>query len=138
MRSSQSPGVRGEGLVQSGRMSPYLYALRPWSFSASLVPVLLGSVLAYNYKRDMHDMREMVHGDAPGVEGGFDGRPGNANGSASLNIVSAPPLFLAVCITALSVHAAGMRLIPSFLHTLHAITPLHSSPLLEQLTNATA
>ena len=27
----------------------YLIALRPWSFSASLTPVLLGSSLAYNF-----------------------------------------------------------------------------------------
>ena len=30
------------------KMRQYMIALRPWSFSASFTPVLLGSALAYN------------------------------------------------------------------------------------------
>ena len=31
------------------KLKSYMIALRPWSFSASLTPVLLGSSLAYNF-----------------------------------------------------------------------------------------
>jgi menadiol prenyltransferase len=31
------------------KLKAYMIALRPWSFSASLTPVLLGSALAYNH-----------------------------------------------------------------------------------------
>jgi 1,4-dihydroxy-2-naphthoate octaprenyltransferase len=34
--------------MNADRIKIYLIALRPWSFSASLTPVLLGSSLAYN------------------------------------------------------------------------------------------
>ena len=33
--------------VSMGTLETYLAAVRPWSFSASLMPVLLGSALAY-------------------------------------------------------------------------------------------
>jgi len=36
----------GQGTMLS-KLSPYLVALRPWSFTASLGPVALGSCLAY-------------------------------------------------------------------------------------------
>lgn len=31
------------------KLTSYMIALRPWSFSASLTPVMLGSALAYNH-----------------------------------------------------------------------------------------
>ncbi|XP_064642320.1 ubiA prenyltransferase domain-containing protein 1-like [Lineus longissimus] len=36
----------------ASRLRPYVVALRPWSFSASLTPVALGSVLAYKVNGD--------------------------------------------------------------------------------------
>ena len=35
--------------ASAGRLSKYWVALRPWSFSASFVPVLLGTALAYKF-----------------------------------------------------------------------------------------
>lgn len=69
-------GVGGAMAAEAGgrksRLSAYLLALRPWSFSASLAPVALGAALAYR----------VVHHFSPLV-------------------------FVASCVTALSVHAAG-------------------------------
>ena len=36
-----------------GTLETYLIAVRPWSFSASMMPVLLGSALAYPSIRTM-------------------------------------------------------------------------------------
>ncbi|KAH6934292.1 hypothetical protein HPB50_022884 [Hyalomma asiaticum] len=65
-------GAPGRAMAGQSRLSAYLLALRPWSFSASLAPVALGAALAYR----------VVHHFSPLV-------------------------FVASCVTALSVHAAG-------------------------------
>ncbi|XP_077532946.1 ubiA prenyltransferase domain-containing heix isoform X1 [Haemaphysalis longicornis] len=73
--SAASGGGVGGAMAAEGRksrLSAYLLALRPWSFSASLAPVALGAALAYR----------VVHHFSPLV-------------------------FVASCVTALSVHAAG-------------------------------
>lgn len=46
-RSSQPSRVAGMALDMRGKCAAYVLALRPWSFSASLTPVALGSALAY-------------------------------------------------------------------------------------------
>ena len=69
----ESPPVEVErGPAKVNRFSSVLVAMRPWSFSASFTPVVLGSVLVYK-------------------------TVGNFN----------PWIFLATCLTAISVHAAG-------------------------------
>jgi len=40
-----------------GTLENYLLAVRPWSFSASMMPVLLGSALAYS---SLHTMSFLV------------------------------------------------------------------------------
>ncbi|XP_049515889.1 ubiA prenyltransferase domain-containing protein 1 homolog isoform X6 [Dermacentor silvarum] len=70
--SKESTGAPSRAMAGQSRLSAYLLALRPWSFSASLAPVALGAALAYR----------VVHHFSPLV-------------------------FVASCVTALSVHAAG-------------------------------
>ncbi|KAL3227808.1 hypothetical protein MRX96_003764 [Rhipicephalus microplus] len=70
--SKESSGTPSRAMAGQSRLSAYLLALRPWSFSASLAPVALGAALAYR----------VVHHFSPLV-------------------------FVASCVTALSVHAAG-------------------------------
>lgn len=49
--SNGSPSLRPQNRPKSGlmKLSSYVLALRPWSLSASLMPTLLGSTIAYKY-----------------------------------------------------------------------------------------
>ena len=81
LRQDQGPGHKSTPCAHTAhvpQISKYVQALRPWSFSASLTPVLLGAVLAYK--------TTLVQRDA----GVFD-----------------PLILLVTLCTVVAVHAAG-------------------------------